>query len=86
MVRIRNGVIHDVLSDRDLAEMSESANDDHTTGERSGARPYVTRDLLVPQTPRRSERSERESFFYVIYMIRCRYDKGEEKDLGASSD
>ena len=77
MVRVRNGIACGVLNDWDLAEVEPRTNDDHS-GERTGTRPYMAIDLLVPLPPRHLERFDWESFFYVICMITCRYDRGED--------
>ena len=78
-------MIRGVLNDWDLAEMEPHMNNDHS-GERTGTRPYMAIDLLVPQPPCHLERFDWESFLYVICMIACRYDRGEDINPNALPD
>ncbi|KAJ7086189.1 hypothetical protein C8R44DRAFT_539879, partial [Mycena epipterygia] len=65
MYRTKNGQIFGVLNDFDLSLLID-ADDLSTSNQRTGTKPFMAIDLLVPQPLAHRYRHDLESLFYVI--------------------
>jgi hypothetical protein len=62
-----------VLNDFDLAVQLN--NEPHSTSkQRTGTKPYMAIDLLVPQPPYHLYRHDLESFLYVLVFLTCKIE------------
>ncbi|KAJ7712219.1 hypothetical protein B0H16DRAFT_1437217 [Mycena metata] len=79
MYRIKDGKIFGVLNDFDLSLLMD-ATDLSTSKQRTGTKPFMAIDLLVPQPPTHLYRHDLESLFYVILWIITSYHDGKRVD------
>ncbi|KAJ7679249.1 hypothetical protein DFH06DRAFT_507547 [Mycena polygramma] len=78
MFRKVDGKVYGVLNDYDLAEFHDR-DSPPASKQRTGTRPYMAADLLVPIPPKHLFRHDLESFFYVLVFLTCNL-KGSELD------
>ncbi|THH02117.1 hypothetical protein EW145_g6800 [Phellinidium pouzarii] len=70
--KMLDGSSRGALIDCDLAKVGEST-DAEPKGTRTGTRPFMSRDILVPDPPKHLERFDWESMFYVLLWIAYHY-------------
>ncbi|KAJ7067149.1 hypothetical protein C8F01DRAFT_1247545 [Mycena amicta] len=80
MYRKMNGKIYGVLNDFDLAVFRNDPQPS-TSKQRTGTKPYMAADLLVPgPPPPHLYRFDLESLYYVFLHIVCQYHDGKKID------
>ncbi|KAH8113840.1 hypothetical protein DFH11DRAFT_1509769, partial [Phellopilus nigrolimitatus] len=72
--RLADGSVVGVLNDWDLSKSGDSTG--QSSKSRTGTRPFMAIDLLVPNPPAHLERYDWESIMYVIIWIACRFERG----------
>ncbi|KAH8113844.1 hypothetical protein DFH11DRAFT_1510030 [Phellopilus nigrolimitatus] len=72
--RLADGSVVGVLNDWDLSKSGDSTG--QSSKSRTGTRPFMAIDLLVPNPPAHLERHDWESMMYVIIWIACRFESG----------
>ncbi|KAJ6561527.1 hypothetical protein DFH09DRAFT_1279280 [Mycena vulgaris] len=76
MVRMKDGRIYGVLDDFDLLLILDTPSPS-TSKQRTGTRPYMALDLLVPgPPPPHISRFDLESLFYVVLFLTCHSHEG----------
>ena len=75
-------IVQGVLIDFDLASLGQPIGESHH-GRRTGTRRFMSRELLVKETPLHLERFDWESFFYVLCWIGTHYSEGTEIQTNA---
>ncbi|KAJ4478110.1 protein kinase [Lentinula aciculospora] len=74
MFRRKNGKVYGVLNDFDLSSRVQDLNQGPTSNQRTGTRPFMSRDLLNPDWEGgHFYRHDLESLFYIILCLACRY-------------
>ncbi|KAJ7679237.1 hypothetical protein DFH06DRAFT_1415212 [Mycena polygramma] len=74
------GKVYEVLNDFDLAEFYDPAERPPSSKQRTGSKPYMAIDLLVPDPPQHQYRHDLESFLYVIVFLTCQIPKSKLAD------
>ncbi|KAH8113845.1 hypothetical protein DFH11DRAFT_279049 [Phellopilus nigrolimitatus] len=72
--RLADDSVVGVLNDWDLSNSGDSTG--QSSKSRTGTRPFMALDLLVPNPPAHLERHDWESLLYVIIWIACRFESG----------
>ncbi|KAJ6507675.1 hypothetical protein C8R47DRAFT_1208720 [Mycena vitilis] len=70
MSQLIGGEVYGVLNDFDLAIIL-TAPQLSTSVQRTGSKPYMAMDLLVPEPPKHLYRHDLESFLYVLVFLTC---------------
>ncbi|KAF8153391.1 hypothetical protein B0H34DRAFT_103880 [Crassisporium funariophilum] len=77
MYREVDGRICGVLSDYDLSLFFRKPKPGPSSKQRTGTRPYMAIELLLPTPTKHLYRHDLESLYYVIFVLVTRYDGGE---------
>ncbi|KAJ3900780.1 protein kinase [Lentinula edodes] len=76
MFRRKDDKIYGVLNDFDLSSRVADMDKGPTSNQRTGTRPFMSRDLLCPTwTGGHLYRHDLESLFYIMLCLACRYKK-----------
>ncbi|KAJ4478136.1 protein kinase [Lentinula aciculospora] len=74
MFRRKNGKVYGVLNDFDLSSRVQDMDKGPTSNQRTGTRPFMSKDLLNPDWEGgHFYRHDLESLFYIILCLACRY-------------
>ncbi|KAJ6542223.1 hypothetical protein DFH09DRAFT_47189 [Mycena vulgaris] len=79
MYRLKDGQIFGVLNDFDLSVVL-NATPQSTSKQRTGTKPYMAIDLLVPEPPTHLYRHDLESLFYAITWFITTFHEGRWVD------